>query len=149
MRATLKRPAALVVLALALGGCGSSSHPAAGSGSTSTAASHPNTSSTASAAALIVGLSTPKSEPKAGGFWPIIVTAHTASGAPVSGTVAYSFLFGGAVVATRAGGHMRAGVFHDRLEFPARAVGYPLTVQVNVRTLDASGSTERTVTVHP
>ena len=69
----------------------------------------------------------------AGGFWPITVRAHTASGAAVDGTVSYAFLFGGSVVAKRPGGHMGGGVFRDRLEFTAQSVGYPLTVQVVVR----------------
>ncbi len=134
----------LLVPALSLASCGSSGnqHPAAKSTSTSS-------TSAAATQQLAVAVKTPTSEPSAAGFWPIVVTAHTAGGAPVDGTVSYAFLFGGAVVARRPGGHMRGGIFHDRLEFPARAVGYPLTVQVMVRAPGAAGTTERQVTVHP
>jgi hypothetical protein len=96
----------------------------------------------------LVGLKTPKSEPVAGGFWPVTVTAHSPSGVPVSATVSYTFLFGGAVVARRPGGHMHGGLFRDRLEFPAKAVGYPLTVEVIVQAPGQRGSTQRAVTVH-
>lgn len=146
MPTNAKAAGAIAALALTLAACGSSKH-----GTSSTA--HAATSATAtptSAQALVVTLSTPRTEPVAGGFWPITVHAHTASGAPASGTVSYAFLFGGAVVAQRPGGHMRGGVFHDRLEFPAKAVGYPLTVQTTVRSAGGvSGSTKRSVTVHP
>ena len=133
-----------LVLALSLASCGSSAnqHPAAQSTSAAS-------TSAGATQQLAVAVKTPTGEPSADGFWPIVVTAHAAGGAPVDGTVSYAFLFGGAVVARRSGGHMRGGVFHDRLEFPARAVGYPLTVQVIVRTPGATGTTERQVTVHP
>jgi hypothetical protein len=138
------RAALLTTVAAALAGCGSSHHTA------STA--HPSTTSTTSRTttrALVVSLTTPTSEPSAGGFWPVTIRAHTATGTPAGGTVSYAFLFGGAVVARRPGGQMRDGVFHDRLEFPAQAVGYPLTLQVIVRgAAGQSGSTERPVTVH-
>lgn len=146
MPTNAKAAGAVAALALTLGACGSSSnHGATSTGRTSA------TTSTARAAtqSLAVTLTTPKTQPLAGGFWPITVLARTASGTPASGTVSYAFLFGGAVVARRPGGHMSAGVFHDRLEFPARAVGYPLTVQVVVQGADGeSGTTERAVTVH-
>ena len=134
----------LLVLALSLASCGSSGNQHSATQSASAASS-----SAAATQQLAVAVRTPASEPSARGFWPIVVTAHTAGGAPVDGIVSYAFLFGGAVVARRPGGHMRGGVFHDRLEFPARAVGYPLTVQVIVRTPGAMGTTERQVTVHP
>jgi hypothetical protein len=75
------------------------------------------------------------------------VSAHTSTGAPVTGNVSYAFLFGGSVVAKRAGGTMRGGIFHDRLEFPARALGFQLTLEVIVRAGGQSGSTSRPVTV--
>ena len=136
-----KASGAVALLGLALAACGSShSEP---SRSTSGAVS-----STHSAQSLVVSVTTPRSEPLAGGFWPITVRAHTASGAAVDGTVSYAFLFGGSVVAKRAGGHMRGGVFRDRLEFTAQSVGYPLTVQVVVRGANGeSGTAERPVSV--
>jgi hypothetical protein len=136
--------ALLAALAAATGGCGSSHSNAIAPHSSAT-----STTSHTATGALVVGFATPKSEPTAGGFWPVTTTAHTTAGAPVDGTVSYAFLFGGSVVAKRPGGQMRGGVFHDRLEFPAQAVGYPLTVRVNVQgTGGESGSAERSVTVH-
>ncbi len=129
----------LPALALSLASCGSSGGQHAAMTST--------TRSTSSAQPLMVALHAPRVEPKAGGFWPIVVTARTSDGAPVDGTVSYAFLFGGSVVARRPGGQMRSGIFHDRLEFPAQAVGYPLTVQVIVQATGATGTTERSVTV--
>jgi hypothetical protein len=137
------RVAALATLALVIASCGSG-HTSATSSAVAT------TSSTASSSpqTLVVAVTTPKSAPTGGGFWPITVRARTAAGAPASGTVSYAFVFGGAVVARRPGGHMSGGVFHDRLEFPAQAVGYPLTVQVNVQGPGGqSGSTGIPVTV--
>jgi hypothetical protein len=144
MRSKATRAALLTSLAAAIAGCGSSHH--------TVSAPPPSTTSTTSgttAGSLLVSLTTPNSEPTAGGFWPVTIRARTATGTPTSGTVSYAFLFGGAVVARRPGGSMRDGVFHDRLEFPAQAVGYPLTLQVIVQgTAGQSGSTERAVTVH-
>jgi hypothetical protein len=138
------RVAALATLALVIASCGSSQPSSATSSSAGTSPSTPGTSSQA----LVVAVTTPKSAPTAGGFWPITVRAHTAAGAPASGTVSYAFRFGEAVVARRPGGQMRSGVFHDRLEFPAQAVGYPLTVQVNVQGPGGQrGSTGIAVTV--
>jgi len=140
MRTLPKAAGALAALALGLTACGSSH-----SGSTSSVTSASSTSR--SAPSLVVSVSTPSSEPVAGGFWPITVRAHSASGAPVDGTVSYAFLFGGSVVARRPGGHMSGGVYHDRLEFTAQSVGYPLTLQVNVLAGNGErGSTERAVT---
>jgi len=135
---------ALLVLAVSLASCGSSSKQHAAAQSSTRAST-----SSAATQQLAVGLKTPSSEPSAGGFWPVVVTARTAAGSPVDGIVSYAFLFGGAIVARRPGGHMRAGVFHDRLEFPPQAVGYALTLQVVVSAPGASGTTERPVTVHP
>ena len=39
-------------------------------------------------------------------------------------------------------------LFRDRLEVPAKAVGYPLTVEVIVQAPGQRGSTQRAVTVH-
>jgi hypothetical protein len=139
------KAASAAALALALAGCGSSHHAATSASRTSATTS---AGSPATAQSLVVTVTTPKSEPVAGGFWPIVVRAHDPTGGPVNGTVSYAFLFGGAVVARRPGGHMTDGVFHDRLEFPAQSVGYPLTVRTLVQQASgASGTTERTVTV--
>jgi hypothetical protein len=63
-----------------------------------------------------------------------------AAGQPLSGTVGIQFSFGGAVV-----GHdtppvhpLRNGHWSDNLQFPATAVGYPLTFQAVVHTTAGS-----------
>jgi hypothetical protein len=42
---------------------------------------------------------------------------------------------------------MRGGIYHDRLEFPPAAVGYPLTLEVIVQSQGRRGSTTRAVRV--
>lgn len=72
--------------------------------------------------------------PKVNRLWPIQITA-TSHGRAASGSVLYEYLFGGKVVATRnpsPTGHFRGGRFTDTLQFPARAVGYPLTFRAVV-----------------
>jgi hypothetical protein len=139
----------IAALAVPLAACGGSSKHA----TTTSAATHAGGAVTSSNAApahdLTVHLSAPQSEPKAGGFWPITVTATSPTGRPVEGTVSYAYLFGSAVVARRPGGAMHGGVFHDRMEFPARAVGYPLTVEVIVKGQGERGSVTRPVKVEP
>jgi hypothetical protein len=146
--------ASLLALALALASCGGSHHQSSTAVSSVTAASAHTTatfthsaSSPAAARQISVRLTTPPSEPEAGRLWPITVTARGSTGAQVSGTVSYAFLFGGAVVARRPGGPMRGGIFHDKLEFPARALGYPLTLEVIVQAAGQRGSTSRSVSV--
>ena len=139
------------LLCLALAACGSSAKRAATTTSSATARATTRTSasrSTAhSTASIAVHLQAPTSEPKASSKWPITVSATSASGRPVNGTVSYAFLFGGAVVARRPGGHMSGGVYHDQLEFPAQALGYPLTLEVIVEGEGARGTTTRAVKV--
>jgi hypothetical protein len=63
--------------------------------------------------------------PRVGERWPISF-AVTSAGRPAKAEVAYEYLFGGAVVAHRS--HYRfTGAFHDTFNWPASAVGYPLT----------------------
>jgi hypothetical protein len=149
MPTNAKAAGATAALALALAACGSSSNGARSHATRSaTPGSTASTPTRTVSQSLAVTVTTPGTEPVAGGYWPITVRARTPSGGPASGTVSYAFLFGGATVARRPGGHMSAGVFHDRLEFPAQSVGYPLTVHVIVRGANGeSGSTERAVRV--
>lgn len=161
MRATCAMLAALSS-ALALAACGGGGHGQGSGGNTpatspATAASgrHAHVTQTSTRAseaapnALVVGLQAPSTSPKASGLWPITVTAHTASGARVNGTVSYAFLLGGSVVARRPAipGKMRGGVYHDKLEFPPAAVGYPITLEVIVTSRGHRGSTTRAVQV--
>jgi hypothetical protein len=71
--------------------------------------------------------------------WPIKVTASRGGRAISGGHVYYQFLFSGRVVACRTvkkpyRPRLRNGVFRDRIEFPERSVGVPLTFRVVLRT---------------
>jgi hypothetical protein len=63
--------------------------------------------------------------PKVGAPWPIHFTV-THDGAPVTASVSYEYLFGGQVVAHRSH-YTFKGHFSDIFNWPASAVGYPLT----------------------
>ena len=100
------------------------------------------------AAAWVLHVNFPSEQPKAGESWPIKVGAHRHSdGSPLHAAALYKFIFHGNVVATAypspnlppCGGRERHkpyhffGSFRDRLCFPKRAVGIPLTLRVVVR----------------
>jgi len=68
--------------------------------------------------------------PKASGRWPIHVTA-TRAGVPVHASIEYEYLLGAQVVAHRSH-YTFTGHFSDALEWPAAAVGYPLTFRAVV-----------------
>lgn len=87
----------------------------------------------ASAAAFTARLQAPNHTPTAGQKWPITVTV-TRGGAKLSGSVSYQFLFAGQVVSNQPGHSFTRGVFHDKLLFPARSVGFALTLRVIVKT---------------
>jgi hypothetical protein len=142
---TALRIAIALACGLLLAACGSSSHrsPKAKPRTPTRASATTPTSS----GSLILGLTTSHSIPKVNANWPITVTAHTRIGRPVSGTVSYAFLFGGNVVATRPGGKLRSGRFHDELQFPAQAVGLPLTLRVIVKSGSRRASIDHQVTV--
>jgi hypothetical protein len=76
--------------------------------------------------------------PKVNAYWPISVNA-TLSGRPARCGISYQFLFGGQVVSHQIPRYKNGrphtsftGHFTDQLTFPARSVGYPLTVRVHV-----------------
>ncbi|TMK38900.1 MAG: hypothetical protein E6G56_13125 [Actinobacteria bacterium] len=129
---------ALATTALAAaGGCGGSSQrsgasapsPPARSGSTS-----PAGPAAPRSGRFIATLATPAGpHPKVGVKWPITIYARTRGGRPLRGKVTYQFLFGGAIVARR-GHHRFTGSFHDRLDWPSRSVGLPLTFRAVVST---------------
>jgi hypothetical protein len=66
--------------------------------------------------------------------WPIIITARSHRGRPLSGRVRYEYLYGGQVVARRSNYRFRNGRFRDELTFPGRSVGYRLTFRAVVTT---------------
>ena len=61
------------------------------------------------------------------GLWPVHFTV-TRLGHPARAAVSYEFLFAGQVVARRSH-YIFTGSFSDRIEWPADAVGYPLTLR--------------------
>jgi hypothetical protein len=72
-------------------------------------------------------------------LWPIKVTARKGSRKISGGKVFYQFLFSGRVVACRTvkapyKPRFHNGVFRDRIEWPERSIGLPLTFRVVVRT---------------
>lgn len=100
----------------------------------------------ASAASFTAHLKAPNHTPTAGRNWPITVTA-TRGRAKLSGSVRYRFLYNGTVVGRHFGRNFKHGVCHDKLLFPATAVGFPLTLQVVVKTKYGTDYIDWTVNV--
>jgi hypothetical protein len=94
-------------------------------------------------ATFVSKLTVPGHHPKAGKRWPVTVTARTRSGKALRATALYQFLYQGQVVSTQGptpnGPDSKrpyhfTGVMHDpSFKWPARAVGYRLTLRVVVR----------------
>jgi hypothetical protein len=128
-------------VSLLLVGCGGSSHPATSSTTSSSSAATTSSSSAATAVGEGAAGSTLPVSASVGGVtatmhagthhpkvqqpWPIgfIVTR---GGRPAGASVSYEYLFAGQVVARRS--HYRfTWHFADVFQWPATAVGYPLT----------------------
>ncbi len=123
-------PAALST-ALILAACGSAGTHTRTDPKTTTA----TTSSTTAAEPIVAVLHTPGHRARVGD-WPITNTL-TRGGRPIHGHVSYEFLYGGQVVSTQPVRYRPAdfvGVFHDVIQWPARAVGIPLTFRAVVTT---------------
>ncbi|MFN8160842.1 MAG: hypothetical protein U0R52_07355 [Solirubrobacterales bacterium] len=99
-----------------------------------------------SASAFTVHLKAPGHHPKAGKPWKITVSAKRKNGRKVHAAALYKFLFNGSVVGTsypspnnpcsdrsRQRPYRFFGSYTDRLCFPSRSVGIPLTLRVVVR----------------
>jgi hypothetical protein len=94
-------------------------------------------------ASFVSTLKVPGHHPRADRRWPVRVTARTRSGKPLRATALYLFLYDGQVVSrqgptpngpdsTRP--YSFTGVMRDpSFTWPARAVGYRLTLRVQVR----------------
>ena len=106
-------------------------------GSAATVAAGPRAHS---AASWSVKLTAPGHRPKARKRWPVKIVVKTAGGKAVSGTVQYLFLFNGTVVQTRScldvgtTPCMFRGTYRDVLHFPARSIGYQLTLRFVIKT---------------
>lgn len=89
--------------------------------------------------------------PTVGVPWRYTVTVTQARGKPVDGTETTHYTFGGAVVGTEKPENVAftGGVYHDTIEFPARSVGYPLSLQAVVHTSQGSASAAWPIVVHP
>ena len=144
----------VTVTVLAVAGCGgsgggrstgasqttgtTSSSPA----STAAAASPPSTAPSGgetvvgSASGVVATMHAGTHSPRVGQPWPVRFTV-TRGGSGVVASVGYEFLFGGQVVARRSHYTFR-GHFSDIVQWPASAVGYPLTLRAVVR---AAGAT--------
>ena len=145
----------LGVAALSIGsaGCGSGSKSSSTSTTSSTASTsvqaHPPTTSAATTSSSPgSGVASVRTGPVRGTLrgqnhapgvnrsWRYSVTVTDATGQPLNGTVDIEFAYGGQVV-----GHdtppthpVVDGHWHDSLQFPAEAVGMPLSVQAVVHT---------------
>lgn len=107
------------------------------------------TASTQPSAAVHVRMSAANHEPTVGRPWRYTVTATDAQGHELSGTETTQYAFNGAVVGTEKPENERfaGGVYHDTIEFPASAVGFPLTVRAVVHTGQGSATGTWTVKV--
>ncbi len=82
---------------------------------------------TASSQGVTATLHAASHHPKVGRPWPIRFTV-TRAGAAARASVSYEYLYGGQVVARRSH-YTFTGHFSDNFEWPASAVGYPLTLR--------------------
>ena len=89
-----------------------------------------------SASGVVATMHAGTHSPRVGQPWPVRFTV-TRGGSGVVASVGYEFLFGGQVV-TRRSHYTFRGHFSDIVEWPASAVGYPLTLRTVVR---AAGAT--------
>jgi len=81
--------------------------------------------------------------------WSYTVTVTGAQGQKLSGTETTQYTYGGAVVGTEKPENVSftGGVYHDTIQFPPAAVGYPLVVQAVVHTSLGSATLDWPVTV--
>ena len=140
---TIRRSAAvatLLLLALVLAACGGSKSR---STTTNTATSTPTTTTAPAAGSPSVSSGPVRGTLTGASHAPVVnkacrysLTVTDASGRPLSGTADIEFVFGGVVVGRdRPRTHpVMNGRWHDTLEFPATAVGEPLTFRAVVHT---------------
>jgi hypothetical protein len=146
MKAIVGTVIAVVVAGLTAAGCGGSKpkHSTSTTRTTTTSTTHASTSANPATATTPTVTSGPvhatlhgaNHSPTVGKHWAYTVHATDASGKPLSGTVRTVFVFSGTVV-----GHetppihqLKNGVLHDTIEFPASAVGHPITLVTVIHT---------------
>lgn len=86
-------------------------------------------------------------------LWPITITAKY-KGRPISGKVTYQFLFNNQIVACRTvlapyKPRFTHGIFHDRIEWPEKSVGFPLVFRAIVKTHYGVKNLDYSVRVSP
>ena len=135
-----------ITLLLGVAACGSSSKPKTASSSTSTAktttaaaSANPATATTPTAATGVVHatLHGANHAPVAGKNWAYTVHVTGAGGKPLAGTVETDFVVSGLGVVgkeTPAVHKLKNGTLSDTIQFPADAVGHPITLVTVIRT---------------
>jgi hypothetical protein len=134
-----------VALLLAANACGSSKSKTTSSSATTTAttpapaSANPATATTPIAASGTVHatLHGPNHAPVVGKNWTYTVHVTDAAGKPLNGTVETDFVFAGLGVVgkeTPAVHKLKNGVLTDTVQFPADAVGHPITLVTVVHT---------------
>jgi hypothetical protein len=144
---------ALATMSVAVVACGGSSRHSA-----TTSAKAPTTATTSQASGgtsvtsgpVHAALAAQGHNPTVKKNWVYTVTASDPQGHPLAGTVLTEFVFQGSVVGkeTPPIHRLKKGHFRDVLNFPADSVGYPIDVQVVVRTKVGSVTLDWPVTVH-
>ncbi len=86
---------------------------------------------TATAGGVTATMTAAGHTPRVGVRWPIGFAVEK-NGKPAKAEVRYQYLFAGAVVAHRSR-YRFTGHFHDTFQWPASAVGYPLTFRAVIR----------------
>jgi hypothetical protein len=109
-------------------GTSSAGKPTTGGSSSSQTAPSRETSPgvvSASAQGVTATMHASTNKPRVNAAWPVSFTVKR-DGRPAKAEVRYQYLFAGQVVARRSHYRFR-GTFHDVFNWPASAVGYPLT----------------------
>jgi hypothetical protein len=70
----------------------------------------------------------PNHRPTVGREWPIKLVV-TRGRTKLSGSISYEYLFNGSVLSKQKGHRFTDGVYTDRLVFPSKSVGQPLTLR--------------------
>jgi hypothetical protein len=144
---------ALAVASAALAGCGGSSHHSTttpGHSSGTTAGRSSGGGASVSSGPVRATLRGQNHTPTVKKKWVYTVTATDAQGHPLSGTVLTEFAFQGAVVGreTPPIHKLKDGHLKDVINYPAKSVGYPVELQVVVRTSKGSVTLDWPITVH-
>lgn len=96
-----------------------------------TALTVPGSSGQATVGGVTFTVRSPTHSPAVGSSWTLGAGAARA-GKPVAGSVQMDVVYQGKVMAHMASGTLRDGAFGKKVDWPARAVGYPITVRVKI-----------------